>query len=118
MIDLDGVTVAFDTVTAVEGVDLGVESGEFVTVVGPSGCGKTTLLRVIGGLVEPTDGTLTVGSAPPANAPTATHGARRSQAATESPAARRRLTAVHGPQRFSPVYSGCRNESTTLIAGQ
>ena len=66
MIDLDGVTVAFDTVTAVEGVDLGVESGEFVTVVGPSGCGKTTLLRVIGGLVEPTDGTVTVGSAPPA----------------------------------------------------
>ena len=40
-----------------QGVDLDVEPGEFVTVVGPSGSGKTTLLNVIGLLAHPTSGT-------------------------------------------------------------
>ena len=65
MIELEDITVSFDTVTAVTDVDLTVDPGEFVTVVGPSGCGKTTLLRVIGGLLEPTRGTATIGSEPP-----------------------------------------------------
>jgi NitT/TauT family transport system ATP-binding protein len=42
-------------------IDLHVAAGEFVAVVGPSGCGKTSLLRVIGGLVAPTAGTIEVG---------------------------------------------------------
>ncbi|MGH9272235.1 MAG: ABC transporter ATP-binding protein [Ilumatobacteraceae bacterium] len=46
-------------------IDLGVASGEVVTVLGPSGSGKTTLLRIIGGLVEPTGGTVTVAGATP-----------------------------------------------------
>ena len=43
-------------VAALEGLDLIVETGSFVTVIGPSGCGKTSLLRIVGGLEEPTAG--------------------------------------------------------------
>lgn len=39
-------------------VDLGIEEGEFVTLLGPSGCGKSTLLKMVAGLLEPTDGRL------------------------------------------------------------
>ena len=45
-------------VRAVDDVSLRVESGEFFFLLGPSGCGKTTLLRIIAGLVEPTEGRL------------------------------------------------------------
>lgn len=39
-----------------EGINLDIEPGEFFFLLGPSGCGKTTLLRIIAGLIEPTDG--------------------------------------------------------------
>jgi NitT/TauT family transport system ATP-binding protein len=41
---------------ALEGIDLDITEGEFLTLVGPSGCGKTTLLRIIAGLAEPSEG--------------------------------------------------------------
>ncbi|MFB6126207.1 MAG: ABC transporter ATP-binding protein [Halolamina sp.] len=44
------------TITALEGIDLSVEEGEFVSIIGPTGCGKSTLFELIGGLVEPTGG--------------------------------------------------------------
>jgi NitT/TauT family transport system ATP-binding protein len=45
-------------VAALEGVDLGVAEGEFLSVLGPSGCGKSTLLRIIAGLTPPSAGRL------------------------------------------------------------
>jgi multiple sugar transport system ATP-binding protein len=45
----------------VHGIDLEVRSGEFLVLVGPSGCGKSTLLRMIAGLEEITDGTISIG---------------------------------------------------------
>ena len=54
------------TTVALESVDLQVERGEFVSVVGPSGGGKTTLLRCIGGLIEPGAGRIDVGGRPAA----------------------------------------------------
>jgi putative ABC transport system ATP-binding protein len=45
---------------AVDNVDLKIEKGEFTAIVGPSGSGKTTMLNLIGGLDQPTDGKITV----------------------------------------------------------
>lgn len=47
-------------VVALDGVDLDVAPGEFVTVVGASGCGKSTLLSIVAGLEQPTSGTVEV----------------------------------------------------------
>lgn len=52
---------AGEGVHAVDGIDLACGDGEFMVLLGPSGCGKTTLLRMIGGLEQPTSGEILIG---------------------------------------------------------
>jgi NitT/TauT family transport system ATP-binding protein len=48
-------------VTALDGIDLAISEGEFVSVIGPSGCGKSTLMDLVAGLERPTSGCVRVG---------------------------------------------------------
>ena len=59
-LELEGVRKEFATHVAVQGFDLDVPRGDFVSFLGPSGCGKTTTLRMIAGFEKPTAGTIVV----------------------------------------------------------
>ncbi len=60
-VTFDGVWKRFGEVVAVNDLNLKINDGEFMVLVGPSGCGKTTSLRMIAGLEEITQGTLSIG---------------------------------------------------------
>jgi len=64
----NGVGKVFDTgvaaVTALDGIDLTIGEGEFVSLIGPSGCGKSTLLRIVGDLTDATTGSVLVNGKP------------------------------------------------------
>jgi len=61
VVDIKDVTKEFKGGTvALQDIDLQIEQGEFVSLIGPSGCGKSTLLRIIGDLIEPSRGAVTV----------------------------------------------------------
>ncbi|MGN0178981.1 MAG: ABC transporter ATP-binding protein [Monoglobaceae bacterium] len=55
-------------VTALTGVSIDIQKGEFVSLVGPSGCGKTTLLRIIADLLTPTSGEISIAGETPRQA--------------------------------------------------
>jgi putative spermidine/putrescine transport system ATP-binding protein len=57
---LDRLTKHYGGITAVDQLSLGVEKGEFISLLGPSGCGKTTTLQMIAGFVEPSGGAVTL----------------------------------------------------------
>ncbi len=61
-------TTADGPVYALEGINLTVNDGDFVSFIGPSGCGKTTLLRVIADLEQATSGAMSVNGMSPAQA--------------------------------------------------
>jgi NitT/TauT family transport system ATP-binding protein len=72
-ISLDGVSMTFggqaaQTVRALHDIHLEVRPGEFTSLIGPSGCGKSTLLRLIGDLLVPTAGTISINGKTPRQA--------------------------------------------------
>ncbi len=60
-VDIDHVTMRFGDFTAVRDVSVTIEPGEFFSFLGPSGCGKTTLLRLVSGFMEPSEGHIRIG---------------------------------------------------------
>ena len=64
VIETSDLSLTFETndgpVHALSNVSLGIEKGDFVSLIGPSGCGKTTLMRVIADLEHPTDGSISI----------------------------------------------------------
>ncbi len=64
IIDVRGVSKTFgrgaEVTHALQDATLAVAPGEFVAIIGPSGCGKSTLLRIVGDLIDPSSGTVTV----------------------------------------------------------
>jgi NitT/TauT family transport system ATP-binding protein len=68
VVEIRGVGKTFSTTTggvpALEGIDLTIRAGEFVSLIGPSGCGKSTLLRIIGDLTSPSAGDVLVNGKP------------------------------------------------------
>jgi ABC-type Fe3+/spermidine/putrescine transport system ATPase subunit len=75
-VQLDGISKHYGTVRALEPLVLSIARGEFFTLLGPSGCGKTTLLRLVGGFLQPTSGRIILGgrdvtALPPERRPTA-----------------------------------------------
>ena len=70
LIDLIGISKAYDGTTVLDDIDLYIRKKEFVTLLGPSGCGKTTTLRIIGGFETADEGQvlfegMDIGSLPP-----------------------------------------------------
>jgi NitT/TauT family transport system ATP-binding protein len=65
ILEITGVSKTYDAdgdnpLKALDGVDLTVEEGEFVSIIGPSGCGKSTLFNIVGGLIEDYEGTVLI----------------------------------------------------------
>ena len=92
-ISLNKVRKAFGEVEVIPPLDLTIEDGEFVVFVGPSGCGKSTLLRLIAGLEDVTEGTISIDG----------------QEATELPPAKRGLAMVFQSYALYPHMSVRKN---------
>ena len=60
-VTLKNIRKNYDKTEVIHGVDLDINSGEFIVFVGPSGCGKSTLLRMIAGLEDITEGEISIG---------------------------------------------------------
>ena len=59
-IKINNLSKKFSNITAVAGIDLAIQEGEFFSLLGPSGCGKTTTLRLIAGLEKPDTGSIVI----------------------------------------------------------
>lgn len=58
MIEIQSLSKKFNNFTAVNNVDLSIESGEFIGILGPNGAGKTTIIKILTGLLKPTVGSV------------------------------------------------------------
>jgi ABC-type Fe3+/spermidine/putrescine transport system ATPase subunit len=61
LVRLRNISKTFGGVAAVQPLEMEIDRGDFVAILGPSGCGKTTLLRIIGGFLVPTTGSVEIG---------------------------------------------------------
>lgn len=59
-IQIEGLKKTFGNNEVVKGINLKINKGEFISLLGSSGCGKTTILRMIAGFTEPTEGKITI----------------------------------------------------------
>jgi NitT/TauT family transport system ATP-binding protein len=93
----DDITMRYTTrrasTLALDDIAFSVARREFISVIGPSGCGKTTLLRILAGLIPPTEGTIEIGGQP------LWHGSRRDDQAL------RRLGLVFQDAHLFPWYT-------------
>jgi len=64
---VERVSHRYGTVAALDDIDLDIADGETVALIGPSGCGKSTLLGILGGLLQPSAGRVTLSGPPPAD---------------------------------------------------
>ena len=71
VVEIKNVTKRFGDFVAVKDVSLSLDKGNFLTIVGPSGCGKTTLLRMIAGFADPSEGDIIINGQPVADVPPA-----------------------------------------------
>ena len=62
---IEKVSHRYGPVEALEGIELDIADGETVVLIGPSGCGKSTLLGILGGLLQPSAGRVTLSGPPP-----------------------------------------------------
>ena len=60
MLQVKNLSKYYDKLLVLDRLNFEVKEGEFVSIIGPSGCGKTTLLKLLGGLLEPTFGTIKI----------------------------------------------------------
>jgi ABC-type Fe3+/spermidine/putrescine transport system ATPase subunit len=60
LVRLSAISKRYGEVSAVKHLDLDIHRSDFLAILGPSGCGKTTLLRIIGGFIAPTTGTIEI----------------------------------------------------------
>jgi len=64
-VQINGLSKSYGKLSVLKHFSLDVTKGEFVSLVGPSGCGKTTLLKIIGGLEQPSSGEVLLDGLPP-----------------------------------------------------
>ena len=62
-----GLTKAYGSLKALDGLDLTLERGRFIGLLGPNGSGKTTVIKLLNGLLQPTSGVVTIDGAMPGN---------------------------------------------------
>ena len=60
-ITIKQISHSYDTEKVLNNINITIEQGEFFTLLGPSGCGETTLLRILAGFIEPTEGSIFIG---------------------------------------------------------
>ena len=65
-LELANISHAYGGLDVLSGIDFAIDSGEVVAIIGPSGCGKSTLLQIVGGLLEPSTGSVYQQGQPPA----------------------------------------------------